>query len=135
MDIFFTFLITVLIAICIYIIQKRDYKRDTRQSIETLRAYILSPSRESFSVSELNEIIDDLVVDKDLVEKKDPLPYKKCPKCGSSALRRESNIDVDVDGGNIIPNYFWETISCENCDWEKTAYTDMKGKFISYYRP
>jgi len=134
MNIFLTFLITALIAICIYIKQKSDQKKDRRQLIETFRADILSRSRESFSVSELNEMIDDLVVDKDLVEKKDPLPYKKCPKCGSSALRIKSDIDVDVDGDNIIPNYFWETISCENCDWEKTAHTDMKGRFISYYR-
>lgn len=128
-------LITALISFYFYGKQKKDQRRETRQLIETLRAEILSSSRESFSVLELNKIIDDLVLDKNLVEKKDPLPYKKCPKCESSALKRVSNVEVDVDDGNIIPIYFRETISCENCDWEKTAYTDMKGRFISYYRP
>lgn len=123
-----------LISFYFYRKQKKDQKKDRRQLIEAFRAEILSSSQRSFSISKLNEMIDDLVVDKDLVEKKDPLPYKKCPKCGSSALKRESDIDVDVDGDNIIPNYFWETISCENCDWEKTADTDMKGRFISYHR-
>lgn len=130
----FGVLATVFIAIYFYKKQKKDQKKETRQLIEAFRAEILSSSQRSFSISELNEMIDDLVINKDLVEKKDPLPYKKCPKCGSSALRRESNSDVDVDDGNIIPNYFLETISCENCDWEKTAYTDIKGVFISYHQ-
>ena len=129
-------LATALISFCFYIKQKKDQRKETRQFIETLRTQILSNSRETFSISALNEMIDDLVVDKNLVEKKDPLPYKKCPKCGTSALRRESDIDVDVDDeGVAIPNYSWETISCENCDWEKTAYSDIHGRFISYKGP
>lgn len=130
----FGVLTTALISFYFYRKQKNDYKKEIRQLIETFRADLLSSSKRSFSISELNKMIDDLVVNKDLVEKKDPLPYKKCPKCGSSGLRRESNADVDVDDDNIVPNYFFETISCENCDWEKTAYTDIKGTFISYHQ-
>lgn len=126
-------LITAAISFYFYRKQQKDLKIEMRQLVETFRADLLKSSKRTFSISELNEMIDDLVIDKDLIKKNNLLPYKKCPKCGSSALERASDIDVDFDDNrSVIPNFFWETIFCKNCDWEKTAYTDLKGEAISF---
>lgn len=126
-------LTTALISFYFYRKQKNDQKIEMRQAFETLRAKLLKNSKRNFSIEELNKMIDDLVIDKNLLKKKDPLPYKKCPKCGSSALEKASDIEVDIDDeGSVIPLYFWEAIFCKNCDWEKTAYIDKNGKIISY---
>jgi predicted RNA-binding Zn-ribbon protein involved in translation (DUF1610 family) len=76
---------------------------------EEVRKIILEDPRDSLTVLDLNRLLDSKTIDKHRMNQGDPLPYKACPKCGSTDLARGEINRAD-------DNYF--VISCKDCDWQ-----------------
>lgn len=111
------FLVTGLVlgALASWMITHNYYRRssaDQKRLYEKLSAEvrdaILDDSRESLSVRELNQLLDDKTVDSEAVDA--PLPFKACPKCGSQELDRRDVTDYEHD-----EMYFY--IECKQCKW------------------
>ena len=80
-----------------------------------LRQVILEDKRKSLSVSDLNELLTNKTLD---TASPEPLPYLRCPKCGSQILKRKQY----YDSSNDTVSY---NISCKECSWtESTKWFD-----------
>jgi len=80
-----------------------------------LKNVILEDKRESLTVAELNILLTQKTIDSASPE---PLPYKRCPKCGSDHLARKQY----YDSSNDTVSY---NIACTSCKWwESTPWFD-----------
>lgn len=79
----------------------------------------MEDNREKLSVFELNELIKEKTIDKDVGE---AIPYTACPRCGSENLERTSDVEVDygIEGPELAGHY--HIVRCKECDWEKTSH-------------
>jgi hypothetical protein len=88
-----------------------DYKgyvvRSSR-SLGGVAADISGNSSEAKLVQRLIKRLDELTIDEDA--RNDPLPYKRCPQCGSDQLERKSALDPRDDD-----MYYF--IGCTECGW------------------
>ena len=94
--------------------QKKLYNKLT----DKIRNAILNDNREKLSVSELNKLIREKTIDKNVGE---AIPYMFCPKCGSDELKRTSDVEVDhqPEGPQLL--YHFDIIQCRQCGWTKTS--------------
>jgi predicted RNA-binding Zn-ribbon protein involved in translation (DUF1610 family) len=74
-----------------------------------VRKMILKDPRDSLTVFDLNRLLNSRTIDKHRMNQGDPLPYKACPKCGSTDLARDEINQAD-------DNYF--VVYCKDCDWK-----------------
>jgi predicted nucleic-acid-binding Zn-ribbon protein len=83
-----------------------------------LKKVILSDKRKSLTVTDLNELLRDKVIDRTSSE---TLPYKVCPKCGSKNISRSTDLIVDGevgdDGETSQTATPFGTIRCLECGW------------------
>ncbi|MGA9109742.1 MAG: hypothetical protein ACLPSL_04865 [Smithella sp.] len=86
---------------------------------EDIRNAIMEDKREKLSVFELNELIREKTIDKDVGE---AIPYMACPRCGSEDLERTSDVEVDygADGPELAGHF--DIIRCKKCGWIKTSH-------------
>ena len=93
-----------------------------------IKQTILKDKRDSLTVKELNELLEEKVIDR---ESKDTLPFKACPKCGSENIvsGEDAIVDYDVgDEGEPVPSpTLYGTVKCRDCGWEKTELDSYKG--------
>jgi predicted RNA-binding Zn-ribbon protein involved in translation (DUF1610 family) len=84
-----------------------------------VRSAILEDNREKLSVFELNELIREKTIDRDVGE---AIPYMACPRCGSEDLERTSDVEVDYgpEGTELAGHY--DIVRCKECGWEKTSH-------------
>lgn len=115
----------ILGGIITWVITHIYYKRSRRDqnavsdklSLE-LKRLILDDKRKSLTVTDLNELLRDKVIDRTSSE---TLPYKVCPKCGSENISRSTDFIVDEeagdDGGTFQTAAPFGIIQCLECGW------------------
>ncbi len=86
----------------------KGYAAPTPRSLGKIAAAISGNTSEAKLVKRLKERLYELTIDENA--KNDPLPYKRCPDCGSARLERKSATDPRRDD-----MYYF--ISCKECDW------------------
>lgn len=110
MELIISFIVGALISWAIthhyYKKASRDQKELFAKLPDSFRQVVLESRAEKFSVKELNKLLEEKIYDED--SGRDPLPYKCCPRCGSTKLKRSSMSDDRI-------TMFY--ISCEECDW------------------
>jgi DNA-directed RNA polymerase subunit RPC12/RpoP len=80
-----------------------------------IRQVILQDTRESLTVAELNRLLTQKTVD---AASPEPLPYIRCPKCGSESIKRKQY----YDSSNDTVSY---NVRCPDCRWwESTPWFD-----------
>ena len=93
----------------------REQKAVFNKLSSEIRQIIFEDKRASLSVAELNQLLTERTVDG---ESQEPLPYVRCPKCGSDDLKRKQY----YDSSNDTVSY---NIRCEECRWtESTKWYD-----------
>jgi predicted RNA-binding Zn-ribbon protein involved in translation (DUF1610 family) len=97
----------------------RDQTAIFNKLSEEVRHAILDDNREKLSVLELNELIREKTIDKEVGE---AIPYMLCPKCGSEDLERTSDVEVDYgpEGPQLAGHY--DVLRCKSCGWTKTSH-------------
>jgi len=83
-----------------------DQRKLFKKLPSSFRRAILESRAENLSVKELNKLLEEKVFEKD--PGSDPLPYKCCPKCGSTKLKGGSMFNESTS---------MVCLSCEECDW------------------
>ena len=86
----------------------RGFLLDTATSLEEIAAQICGKPADMETVKRLNQRLDDLTYDSEA--RNDPLPFIRCPKCGSEDLNRKMATDYKRD-----ENYY--IIDCRHCGW------------------
>jgi predicted nucleic-acid-binding Zn-ribbon protein len=89
-----------------------------------IRDVILADKRASLSVRELNELLSERTIDPAATG---PLPYKACPRCGSTSIQHDEDafVDGDVsDGMLVLEHYPFKIVRCTNCNWEASELDD-----------
>ena len=86
----------------------KGYTARTPRSLGKIAAAISGNTSEAKLVQRLKKRLDELTIDGDATN--DPLPYKRCPQCGSAKLERKSAMDPQRDD-----MYYF--ISCKECGW------------------
>ena len=89
-----------------------------------VRDAILADKRASLSVRELNELLSDRTINPAAVG---PLPYKACPRCGSTSIEHDEDalVDGDVsDGMLVLEHYPYKIVRCTKCDWAASELDD-----------
>lgn len=87
----------------IYSLRSSKERKELFSKLSTdLRDMIVSDPRDTLSVSDLNELIEQRTIDRTANE---PLPYKACPKYGSTEINKRESIDQRHDE-------VYYTISC-----------------------
>ncbi|MCK4339461.1 MAG: hypothetical protein KAW87_05690 [Candidatus Cloacimonetes bacterium] len=126
MSIIISILVSVFLTWIIAHIYYKSSKKDQDDLYKKLnsetRDIILKVQKDSLSVKELNEILEEKVFDK---ESSEIFPYKVCPKCGSENLIRSFEYIVDTDIGNNGEPFHTAskcpTIECFDCGWKKST--------------
>lgn len=87
-------------------LKQDQYKLNKYLSKETQRV-IMNSKKENMTVKELNELIKDKTFDEGSPE---PLPYKRCPKCGNEDLYKS---------GNLYKGEQYYFVECKECNWNE----------------
>lgn len=91
---------------------------------------IIADKRDSLSIIEINNILREKIIDDNI---EGPFQYKKCPRCGSENLNRETDYEVDINTGDFGEPVYdgtpYQIIECRDCDWKKTELYGLSENF------
>lgn len=86
------------------------FKVRSKKAIAEVAARISESQSEASIVRLLNERLEELTIDTDA--RNDPLPYKRCPKCGENQFDRKTISHPDRDDEYYV-------IGCKKCNWSE----------------